>query len=297
LDTASSSIVDLANEALYDLNGYLIVAVLAGVVLCPLFSRLGSKLPFFSSREGNSFREGVFVHIYNRFDLLLALLIFTLIFVGLHFRLPENYQGFLAFSSEKRELWGVLAQLVLFLSFFAIFFRTIHLAFSSSVNLNLIYGLRVTKWRSFLKTCFLGLGLAYLCAISGQYIFQSSFPGLAEKIGAQEVVDNFRSKGNFHSKLLIGLSAVVIAPIVEEFIFRGYLYPVLKKYTQKYYAAIVTSILFAIVHFHLPTLVPLALLGIALCFVYERSGTLWAPICVHALFNATSLLGMLFLAK
>ena len=55
-------------------------------------------------------------------------------------------------------------------------------------------------------------------------------------------------------------------------------------------AALLSSLLFAAVHGSLTALVPLFVLALVLCWVYERSGSLVAPVVVHMLNNATSLL-------
>jgi len=50
-------------------------------------------------------------------------------------------------------------------------------------------------------------------------------------------------------------------------------------------AALVTSLLFGVIHLNLMTLVPLTVLGIALVWLYEVTGNLLAPILAHSLFN------------
>lgn len=86
------------------------------------------------------------------------------------------------------------------------------------------------------------------------------------------------------------LIVVLAAPIVEEFIFRALLQGSLLGLTKRPGAAVlITSVLFALVH--VPSVEPQALatlfaLSLALGVLMERTGRLWAPILVHALFNA-----------
>lgn len=90
------------------------------------------------------------------------------------------------------------------------------------------------------------------------------------------------------------IAAAVIAPLVEELFFRGFIYGVMKRYTDGLFAALCSSILFAVVHMHVGTLLPLALLALIFCALYERTGSLLVPMLLHAAFNSVSLVVMLF---
>lgn len=91
---------------------------------------------------------------------------------------------------------------------------------------------------------------------------------------------------------MVVLSAVVLAPLAEEIFFRGLLQSMLRRYTRRpWISVLITSALFAAVHLpHAQTVGALFVLGIALGYNYERSGRLYAPIIVHAVFNAVNIL-------
>ncbi len=91
----------------------------------------------------------------------------------------------------------------------------------------------------------------------------------------------------------IAFSAIIIAPIAEEFIFRGYLYPVVKRYSERWFAALFTGLLFGVVHFNLMGLPLLIIMGVVLVILYEITGSLWVPIACHATFNSLSVASML----
>lgn len=83
-------------------------------------------------------------------------------------------------------------------------------------------------------------------------------------------------------------STVVVAPLTEEVFFRGLLQSMLRRYTGRPWVAILAaSAVFAILHdpyyYSIP---PLLALGVAIGYNYERTGRLWAPVLIHALFNA-----------
>lgn len=82
----------------------------------------------------------------------------------------------------------------------------------------------------------------------------------------------------------------VFTPIIEEIIFRAGLYRLLKSKLPAVHAAVASSIIFALLHDAPVAYLPLTLLGCVLCLVYEKTGRIAAPILVHALFNANTLL-------
>jgi membrane protease YdiL (CAAX protease family) len=89
--------------------------------------------------------------------------------------------------------------------------------------------------------------------------------------------------------------AVIVAPVAEEVIFRGYLYPVVKKYAGTTVALLLTAVLFAVLHGHVPSIPALTMLAVCLGLAYEKSGSLLVPMIMHAVFNAVSVAGILFL--
>jgi membrane protease YdiL (CAAX protease family) len=110
----------------------------------------------------------------------------------------------------------------------------------------------------------------------------------------QEIIQIFESTHSPASRIPIILLAVVGAPLAEELVFRGYLYGVLKKYFGALASMVFTAVLFALVHAHIPSLLPLFLLACVFTVAYESSGSLLVPMTMHASFNAVNLLGVLF---
>jgi membrane protease YdiL (CAAX protease family) len=92
----------------------------------------------------------------------------------------------------------------------------------------------------------------------------------------------------------LGVFAVVLAPVAEEFIFRGMLFPFVRQLGFPKLAWVGVSFLFALIHFNAPTFVPLFALALALTWLYEKTDNLLAPITAHALFNAVNLVLFLF---
>ncbi|HYF37791.1 MAG TPA: CPBP family intramembrane glutamic endopeptidase, partial [Prosthecobacter sp.] len=113
----------------------------------------------------------------------------------------------------------------------------------------------------------------------------------------QDLVEAFRATDNLAVKTLMVAAAAIVAPLVEETFFRGLFYGVIKRYTDGYFAALCSSLLFAVVHFHMGSFVPLVVLAFAFCLAYEVTGTLLVPMLMHAIFNGTSLVFLAFFNK
>jgi membrane protease YdiL (CAAX protease family) len=87
---------------------------------------------------------------------------------------------------------------------------------------------------------------------------------------------------------LVVLSIVILAPIAEEVFFRGVVFNAWRREGGRRWAFIGSSILFAIIHISVVALLPIFLLGLALAWIYERTGNLLAPIAMHATVNGIS---------
>jgi membrane protease YdiL (CAAX protease family) len=98
--------------------------------------------------------------------------------------------------------------------------------------------------------------------------------------------------GTDESATLLILSAALtcaIAPICEEFLFRGFIFTALRNLRGLWPAAIITGLLFGGVHASSAPaldLVPLAALGVGLCLLYRATGSLYPGIAVHSLNNS-----------
>jgi hypothetical protein len=85
------------------------------------------------------------------------------------------------------------------------------------------------------------------------------------------------------------LMITVIAPICEEFIFRGFLFPVLWKKWGFAAGVLISSILFGLLHATgtpVALLLPLMILAVVLCFLRAWSGSLLPGIALHSFNNA-----------
>jgi membrane protease YdiL (CAAX protease family) len=82
----------------------------------------------------------------------------------------------------------------------------------------------------------------------------------------------------------MALLAVVAAPLVEEYLFRGLVFKGLRRTMRPAVAILASAAIFAIVHPPV-SFVPVFGLGVAAALAFEGSGSLLAPILAHALYN------------
>jgi membrane protease YdiL (CAAX protease family) len=86
------------------------------------------------------------------------------------------------------------------------------------------------------------------------------------------------------------LTVCVAAPFFEETFFRGFIFGGLANSWGAVPAAIVSSAFFSAMHTQLTIFLPIFALGIALCWLYERTGSIWTNITLHSAFNLISVL-------
>jgi len=110
----------------------------------------------------------------------------------------------------------------------------------------------------------------------------------------QPIVTFLLEHSDMQARLLVIAIAVIAAPLTEELVFRGCLYGVLRQTIGRYAAMAVSALVFALIHAHLPSIPGLIILAIALAVLYESTGSLWAPVILHASFNAASICGAIF---
>jgi membrane protease YdiL (CAAX protease family) len=110
----------------------------------------------------------------------------------------------------------------------------------------------------------------------------------------QNIVELFNGSRTMSQRVMIIVLAVAIAPIAEEFVFRFFLYGVMRRYIGRFGGLIFTSLLFAAVHAHLPSFMPLFVLAVCFTIAYEWSGSILVSMTMHSLFNSLSLIFLAF---
>lgn len=121
--------------------------------------------------------------------------------------------------------------------------------------------------------------------------------GIIDELPQQELVTLFSQGGSFLPVTILTLCAIVLAPIVEEIIFRGCVYRFLKSQSTPLIAQVLSGLFFGVMHANLLSFVPLVVVGVLLARIYERSGNILVPICFHACFNGFNLLLLFIMSQ
>lgn len=141
-------------------------------------------------------------------------------------------------------------------------------------------GVKATAWRNYLIYGVLGgLLLIVIVTLLGFWIKQYQ-PELPPQY--YEVV--LRSAGGLTTLLVIFIGAV-LAPFSEELFYRGMVYPVFKDKLGVFWGAAVAGLVFGLVHWDLWRAIPLAIGGAILCYIYEKTDSIWASTIAHGVWN------------
>jgi membrane protease YdiL (CAAX protease family) len=158
-------------------------------------------------------------------------------------------------------------------------------------DLDALAGFSKTSLKRALSTAVVLLLAAMPLILFAEALTQNFLGGESSK---QEIVDLFNSSRTIEQRVTIIVLAVVVAPISEEFIFRFFIYGVLRRYFGIAVGLVVNALLFAAAHSHLPSAAPLFVLGTCFTLAYEWSGSILVSMAMHALFNSTQLIFLAF---
>lgn len=160
-------------------------------------------------------------------------------------------------------------------------------------RLRLLEGLRLGHHprRSVVLAFLGGMGLQFLSVLAIQF-----FPPPPDFVSP---IENFLRLGRW-AVIVLFLVAVLMAPTLEEVLFRGLLLPALRRRFAFPFSAAVVTVLFASLHAtqtgaYWPPLIGIAVCGWFLARSRERTGSLWPPMAFHAGFNFTAFVPVLLL--
>jgi membrane protease YdiL (CAAX protease family) len=149
-------------------------------------------------------------------------------------------------------------------------------------------GLRWRWWPSVfvLAPAAVGVTWIFMLALQASPLLEWLLgPGATEQ---QDVVEAFGMARDPLNFFLLCVMAVLVAPVTEEVVFRGYFYPVVRRFAGRWPGILCSALVFAMVHHSAVALIPLCFLAIVLALTYEWTGSIWAPIAVHMLFNSAT---------
>src|SRR3954454_8022720 len=119
------------------------------------------------------------------------------------------------------------------------------------------------------------------------FVFQLIYVAAIHPDQSQTTLEDLGAGNGTAMTVLIGVLVVGVAPVVEEFFFRGFFYGALRSQFTFLAAALIDGLVFGAIH--APTGIeavpPLIALGFAFCVAYEATGSILPGIVLHALNN------------
>lgn len=144
------------------------------------------------------------------------------------------------------------------------------------------FGLRPVPFRVALGWT-VGVGASFYALLAG-------YSAVVQADGEQSVLDNLGADEGLGLLVVAGLLVVVLAPFAEEILFRGFMYRCVRNRFGPAAASLIIGAVFGSIHYTGPDTLafipPLIALGIAFCVLYERTGSLYPAIALHAVNNA-----------
>lgn len=128
-----------------------------------------------------------------------------------------------------------------------------------------------------------GAFLLYMISIGVVFLIIGK---LIPSFNAEQNQENPFKEANGGLEIILSFIAlVIITPIVEEIIFRGFLYRALKSTTPKIVAILASSAIFGLAHMQWNVAVDTFVLSIFLIWIYERTGSLVSSMLLHSIKN------------
>lgn len=138
----------------------------------------------------------------------------------------------------------------------------------------------------------LGLGVAgFIASMVLMVVVTMLVMAIVPGFNINQAQDVGFTKGNFyyrHEMLMIFASLVVLAPIVEELLFRGYLYSKLRRDWSMWVTTLAVSLLFGLAHGQANVAVLTASLSLVMCVTRDWSDTIYPSVIIHMLKNGLS---------
>lgn len=122
------------------------------------------------------------------------------------------------------------------------------------------------------------LGVAWMALIAAQLLLPGFDPNQAQ-------VNEFTKAVTGNAKIISFFALVVIPPIIEEILFRGFMFPAFSGRVGILFGALFSSLLFGFAHLQANVGVYTVVLGLLLCFMYKRTNSIIPGMVLHMINN------------
>lgn len=186
----------------------------------------------------------------------------------------------ISYGNMNQDVFTAVLSGVIYLLFLALVLGLPRLAklWSSRISYRRLLGFtRLMQWRDILFAV-LGFAVYLAFAVGLVLVITSLVPGFntdqAQELGFSKTLTPTNA-------ILVFLTLVVVAPVAEEVIFRGYLFGTLRRAVPVWVAALITSLVFGLIHGQWNVGVDVFAMSLVSCFLRYKTGSLWASILLH----------------
>jgi membrane protease YdiL (CAAX protease family) len=120
-------------------------------------------------------------------------------------------------------------------------------------------------------------------------LFNGAYSALLAIFDLRMQIDLVPVFAELSSPVWLLLAGIVVAPVVEELFFRGFVFAGLAQRYSWRKAALISSALFALVHLQPWAIPPIFILGYIFAYLYQRCGSIWPAVLMHVSTNALGL--------
>lgn len=157
-----------------------------------------------------------------------------------------------------------------------------------------VWWFSIRKYHASLKTLgFVNFKFSVLAVGIGMllvfYLFNGFYALLLRDFGLRMQTDLTPVLQGLSSPWPLFVTIVVVAPVVEETFFRGFVFAGLRPRYDWRWAAAMSAALFAAAHMSITFFIPSFILGYLFAYLYQRSNSIWPGMILHVLVNAFAL--------
>jgi uncharacterized protein len=145
-------------------------------------------------------------------------------------------------------------------------------------------------WHFGLRSTRLGPAVGY---VIGGYVafigFAAAWTALLDLHEQDDIVEQLGADESTVALIAVAVLVCVVAPMAEEFFFRGYFFGALRNWRGLWPAAVLTGLVFGGIHAGsapIGFLAPLAVFGFLLCMIYDRTRSLYPCMALHCINNS-----------
>lgn len=273
------------------------IALLISLALCVFILFIAKKNQFFKIVDEWRYDNNQISTLYV-FQAFALFLIFGIFFVPTLIEVWEYYFGNFEDLNIKNGIQNILSSSLTFFSYLFLL-KTL-----SQRNRSTVVGFIgdnssfSTKFNHYFKGAFSWVIVYPLIVFIGQFISNIvSFFYQGPEVN-QVAVDHVQKIISFPALFFVtALFIVTVIPFIEELLFRGFLQGWIKGHLGRFFAIIITSLIFALFHYsasqgveNIELVVSLFVLSCFLGFLKEKYESIWASIGLHSTFNFISLI-------